>query len=116
MSDGDIDTDWFRKRLLELREELMAESGNTDANTVELDQQRQGRLSRMDALGAQQMSLAAKRRRQETLRRTEAALRRIEEGDYGLCQSCDEPINPKRLEFDPTVLYCIHCASKAEQA
>ena len=70
----------------------------------------------MDALGAQQMSLAAQRRRQETLRRTEAALRRIDDGDYGLCQSCDEPINPKRLEFDPTVLYCIQCASKAEQS
>ena len=51
MSDGDIDTDWFRDRLLELRAELTAATGNTDANTVELDQQRQGRLSRMDALG-----------------------------------------------------------------
>ena len=89
MSDDDIDAEWFRARLLELHEELSATTGNTDANTVELDQQRQGRLSRMDALGAQQMSLAANRRRQETLRRTEAALRRIEDGDYGLCQSCD---------------------------
>lgn len=110
----EIDTAWFRQRLLELQAELTAAARNSDVGTVELDQQRQGRLSRMDALGAQQMSLAAQRRRQQTLQRIEGALRRIEAGEYGLCRACDEPINPKRLEFDPTALYCVDCASKAE--
>ena len=114
MSDDDIDLEYYRAKLLALREELQSAAGNSDAETVELDQQRQGRLSRMDALTAQQMTLAAQRRRDETLRRCEAALRRIDDGDYGLCRACDEPINPKRLDFDPTVLYCIGCASKAE--
>ncbi len=114
MRDVDIDPEYFRTKLLALRDQLHAAEADSDGDTVELDQQRQGRLSRMDALSAQQMTLAAQRRRAETLRRADAALRRIERGEFGLCQGCDEPINPKRLEFDPTVRYCIDCASKAE--
>ena len=45
-----------------------------------------------------------------------AVFNRIDDDEYGYCRECDEPINPKRLEFDPTVLLCIECASKAEQA
>ena len=44
----------------------------------------------------------------------EAALTRIDDGDYGLCRDCEEPIHPKRLESDPTALRCIECASKRE--
>mgnify|MGYP006293093859 CR=1 FL=1 len=117
MSDEAIDPEAYRERLLALRAELQASAraGNADANTVELDQQRQGRLSRMDALGAQAMTLAAQRRRRETLQRCEAALRRIDSGDFGLCVRCEEEIDPRRLEFDPTVLLCIDCASRAER-
>lgn len=40
--------------------------------------------------------------RQEDL---EAALRRIEDGTYGICQSCGQPIEPERLEAVPETLY-----------
>jgi len=48
------------------------------------------------------------------LRNIEAALKRLDAGDYGFCRDCEEPINPKRLEFDPTALRCIDCESKRE--
>ena len=57
---------------------------------------------------------ASGRRREAMLLRITAALTRIDDDEYGLCTQCDEPINPKRLEFDPTVLLCIDCASKSE--
>jgi DnaK suppressor protein len=106
-----------RERLLELREELLsvAESGDESAAVVELDQSKVGRLSRMDAMQAQAMAQASAERREQMLRRIDAALKRIDDDDYGVCLACDEPINPKRLEFDPTVTLCIECASKAEQ-
>lgn len=107
----------MRERLLHLREELetaIAESEDS-AQVVELDQARVGRLSRMDAMQSQQMAQASGRRRDLMLRKITAALARIESGDYGFCQSCEEQINPKRLEFDPTVVLCIECASKAEE-
>lgn len=104
-------------RLLELRKELLsvAELGDESAAVVELDQSKVGRLSRMDAMQAQAMAQASAERREQMLRRIDAALKRIDDDDYGVCLACDEPINPKRLEFDPTVTLCIECASKAEQ-
>lgn len=116
MSEPDIDLEHFRAKLVALREELeQAERvGNSDADTVELDQQRQGRLSRMDALSAQAMTQATQQRRRDTLQRIQRALERIDNGDYGLCRDCDEPIAAQRLEFDPAALRCITCASRAE--
>ena len=107
----------MREKLLKLRAELLSvsESSADAAAVVELDQSKVGRLSRMDAMQAQAMAQASAGRREQMLRQIEAALQRIEDGEYGDCQSCDEPINPKRLEFDPTVVLCIDCASKAER-
>jgi DnaK suppressor protein len=113
MSDATPDPEFFRQRLLELRAELSALTaiGDEAAQTVELDQTKVGRLSRMDALQAQAMSKATNQRRAETLRGIEAALKRIGRGDYGECRACGEYINPKRLEFDPTAKLCIECAA-----
>jgi DnaK suppressor protein len=85
MSDATPDPEFFRQRLLELRAELSALTaiGDEAAQTVELDQTKVGRLSRMDALQAQAMSKATNQRRAETLRGIEAALKRIDRGGYG---------------------------------
>lgn len=106
-----------RERLLELKAELeaAAQTGDESAAIVELDQSKVGRLSRMDAMQAQAMAKASAVRREQTLRRIDAALIRVENGEYGTCQGCGEPINPKRLEFDPTVTLCIDCANSAAQ-
>jgi DnaK suppressor protein len=110
-------SDAARKRLLELRDELEATASTAEesAAVVELDQSKVGRLSRMDAMQAQAMAKASGLRREAMLRNIELALKRLDSGDYGICCDCDEPINSKRLEFDPTALRCIDCASKAEQ-
>lgn len=106
----------WRERLLALRAELeaVAESGAAASEVVELDQTKVGRLSRMDAMQAQAMAKASAERREQTLRRIDAALQRVDDDEFGFCRECDEPINPRRLEFDPTVRLCIDCASKAE--
>jgi DnaK suppressor protein len=109
-------TSEWREKLLDLRAELqgIAETGDESAAVVELDQSKVGRLSRMDAMQAQAMAKASSHRRELMQRKISAALKRIDDGDFGICRECDEPINPKRLEFDPTALYCIDCASKGE--
>ena len=102
----------FQSILIQRRDELLAvaDSANEAAETVELDQTRMGRLSRMDALQGQAMSVETKRRREEELRKIATALARIESGDYGYCQNCDEIIAIARLEVDPAAKYCIKCA------
>jgi DnaK suppressor protein len=106
----------MKNKLLALRAELerIADSGDAAGDVVELDQARVGRLSRMDAMQAQAMAQASGQRRQTMLREISAALKRIDEGDYGTCERCDEAINPRRLEVDPTARLCIDCASAAE--
>jgi DnaK suppressor protein len=106
----------FRDKLFQLRAELLAaaEAGKESAAVVELDQSKVGRLSRMDAMQAQAMAQASEQRREQMLRQIDAALKRIDDDEYGYCLQCDEAINPKRLEFDPTVTLCIECANKAE--
>ena len=110
-------TDTARKRLLALRTELeeAEDASSESAAIVELDQSKVGRLSRMDAMQAQAMAKASGQRREAMLRNIDLALQRLDSGDYGICRDCEEPIHPKRLEFDPTVLRCIDCESKSEQ-
>jgi DnaK suppressor protein len=108
--------DAMRKRLVAMREELedIADTGDDPAAVVQLDQTKVGRLSRMDALQAQAMAKASGDRRAVQLREIDAALRRIDEGSYGDCAMCQEPINPRRLDADPTARLCIDCASRSE--
>ncbi len=44
----------------------------------------------------------------------EAALRRIDEGDYGLCIDCDETIDLRRLQAHPAALRCARCQQSYE--
>ena len=87
-----------------------------DAGPVELDQSKVGRLSRMDAMQAQAMSQASGRRREHQQHSITAALSRLDRGEFGYCRECGEPIARKRLEFDPTAVLCIGCASNRERA
>lgn len=101
----------FREALISLREEIEQLNLNSrDAvDTVALDQSKVGRLSRMDAMQAQQMAQETVRRRQIQLQKIDNALRRIEAGDYGYCFKCGEEIDVARLKFDPASTRCIGC-------
>jgi len=81
-----------------------------DRGTVTLDQQSVGRISRMDALQRQAMAQATQRRRNSRGIRIQAALKHMEEGEFGYCQDCGEEIDKKRLDLDPTVPACLSCA------
>jgi DnaK suppressor protein len=108
----DIDMKRMRSQLLHRRSEILErESATKEArDPVELDQARLGRLSRMDALQNQAVAQDVERRRKIELQRIEAALGRIESGQYGYCLNCGEAIPIARLEFDPAVATCVDCA------
>ena len=108
--------DDMKQKLIALKHELerLADTGDDPAAIVQLDQTKVGRLSRMDALQAQAMAQASGERRAAQLREIDAALRRIDDGSYGDCERCEEPINPRRLDADPTARLCIDCASSTE--
>ena len=53
--------------------------------------------------------------RQLKVRMTEAALARIEQGTFGVCVSCGDDINPRRLDALPWTQYCLRCQQEVEQ-
>jgi len=58
--------------------------------------------------------LVLERRIKEQIVGVERALHKFEEGTYGFCDSCGQPIDPARLEAIPEANLCINC--KAQQA
>ncbi len=104
----------IRQKLTGLQSALreLQETSSATGETVELDQSRVGRLSRMDAMQAQQMALETARRRQEQILKIDGALRRIESDAYGYCFICGEEIDTRRLSVDPTNTRCMNCAEK----
>lgn len=99
--------------LLGRQNELAAEDAvNADSrDTVELQQDSVGRLSRMDAMQRQAMAQATERRRAAERLRIKAALERIDEGEWGYCLGCGEEIAEARLRHDPSIPTCILCAA-----
>ena len=109
-----MNTERFRKLLEDRRKEvtMLSENAAGKRKPVGLDQQSVGRLSRQDALQQQAMAKAQDARRLMEIRKIDAALQRIDGGDYGLCEACGEMIAVRRLEIDPTALLCVNCASR----
>lgn len=100
------------ERLTARQKELssLSDISSDSRDTVELDQQSVGRLSRMDAMQQQAMATATERQRSAELQRITAAFVRIEDGEYGYCERCGEEIADARLAIDPSVVTCIGCA------
>ncbi len=117
MKDFNLDLESIKKKLLDLKSELedWHETSHSARKPVMLDQTAVGRLSRMDAMQSQAMSLETKRRREIQIQRIIGALQRIEKDAFGYCLKCDENIDPKRLDFDLTAFLCIVCANASEK-
>ena len=99
----------LKQRLAELdRLDGLSEEGRAP---VALQQDSVGRLSRMDAMQQQAMAQAEERRRRAERARINAALARMDEGEWGYCGSCAEAITAGRLRNDPSVVQCLDCAA-----
>ena len=95
----------MRATLLNMHKELcdILENSVENSAPVELDQTQQGRLSRMDAMQQQAMADETQRRRHMRLAQIDAALARLDDGEYGYCVTCGEQISAERLALDPAI-------------
>jgi DnaK suppressor protein len=105
-----------RSALLKLREELteLIASATEGAKPVDLGEPI-GRLSRVDAMQQQKILAANRLAAQQRRRRVDAALERIDAGEYGECAGCGEDIEPRRIEAQPESAMCIRCQSQRER-
>jgi DnaK suppressor protein len=98
-----------RRRYLEklsAEEEVTAFASSQDDLKDHLD------LSRNDL--NKQIAFHLNERERQMVEAINKALERIEDGDYGICARCEEPIAERRLEILPTALYCARCQSAIE--
>lgn len=95
-------------RLLERLERSMKVTGEAMA-PVQLDQTTVGRLSRIDSIQSQEMAKSLQEREQIQLAQIHDALRRMEEGTYGVCARCGAAIPFGRLLVVPESPTCAEC-------
>jgi len=103
--------------MTDLKERLQQELVEAHAEIARLEErlERKGDygLGKGDpAIYEWEMCLALKQRAENKARSLEVALRKAEEGDYGLCEACGQPIDPARLAILPHSKRCIDCAQK----
>ncbi len=79
------------------------------SEVVELDQTAVGRLSRMDSLQNQSLAKNLREREHVKLALILEALRRVDQGRYGLCLVCEQPIGIGRLTVLPESRECAGC-------
>lgn len=108
------------EQLAGFREELEAELlrlersmlvSDEGLKPVEVDPGTTGRLSRMDELQSQAMTRNLREREEMKLGGLLQALRRVEDGTYGLCTECGAAIPLARLEVFPEVATCMACTA-----
>ena len=99
--------------LIKLKDQLEQQLQQADsaAAPVQLDQTLLGRVSRMDAMQQQSVALSTRQHALVTLKKVNAALQAFEQGDYGYCRRCDEPIGFGRLQAQPESSLCLGCQS-----
>jgi DnaK suppressor protein len=96
-------------RLGKLRDDLVHLMA--DSKPVLLDQSTQGRLSRMDAMQQQEMTASIISKMHQEERKIIAAINRVNDGSYGICCKCGEPIHPNRLSSDAAAPFCSQCTT-----
>ncbi|MEO6953790.1 MAG: TraR/DksA C4-type zinc finger protein [Polyangia bacterium] len=106
----------FREILLEKREEIIANAKKTLLDDMTLDTD--DLADEMDLASSeylQSFTFRLRGREKTFLTKIDHALAKIDEGSFGICEECDEPIHPKRLEARPETTLCIRCKEDQER-
>lgn len=117
------DLEYFKKLLLQKREELLKELGYLkDASLSSTPKEASGEHSAYayhladlaTDTDEREKAFLFSHREGRYLYHLEQALERIEKGIYGICQECKKPISRERLEAVPHARLCIECKLKEE--
>ncbi len=112
----------LRQRLLEEREKLLDEIDalgylHSDGlgTTTEYEHYGNHMADIATETFEHEKDLALEMNLRRQLQMTEDALRRMDDGTYGICSNCGEPIPLERLEALPQAILCIRCKRKQER-
>jgi DnaK suppressor protein len=103
----------FRKLLEAKRKELMA-GGGSDREEILIENAAED-FDRLQQQLNREVAIRNLDRESKLLKEVEAALKRIEEGTFGVCLRCEEDIPEKRLKALPWAAYCVSCQEQVDR-
>ena len=108
--------DYYKKKLMTRREELMKTIARTEEEGRQADDDPTVDLADKAANSyTKEFLFGMTNTDRVILNQIEAALKRINADDYGVCANCQEELQQKRLEAVPWAKHCISCQEKAEK-
>ena len=109
-------TEQFKKLLHEKRHRLLEEAKRTlDNDMVISPDERMDEVDQASSEYMQAFNFRLRGRERFLMDKIQTALRKIDEGTYGLCEECEEPISLKRLQARPEAQLCIQCKEAQEK-
>lgn len=105
---------YFKKLLNKRLEDLLKEANSTVSDMSDLKGNLPDPTDRATLEADRNFTLRIRDRERKLIGKIKEALERIENGTYGICESCEEEISEKRLKARPVTTLCIDCKKKQE--
>lgn len=107
--------EYFRRKLLAWRAELLGESAETLASLQEGGLQEPDIADRASAETDRSLELRTRDRERKLIAKIDAALQRIEDDEYGFCEETGEPISIRRLDARPIATLSLEAQERHER-
>jgi DnaK suppressor protein len=107
--------EYFRKKLLQWKEDILRESRETLAVLQTETENHPDLVDRASSEADRALELRTRDRQRKLISKIDEALRRIEDGSYGYCEETGEPIGLARLEARPTATLSLEAQERHER-
>ncbi len=107
--------DFFRRKLIRWREDLLRESRDTLVALQSENENHPDFADRASSETDRAIELRARDRQRKLISKIEAALGRIDDGSYGFCEETGEPISLKRLDARPIATLSVEAQERHER-
>jgi DnaK suppressor protein len=107
---------YFKKQLLEKRAELISVVQKTEEYGRKVNTEAEGMdlADKASSSYTKEFMFSKSDSDRQLLQKVVDALRRLDNGEFGECMNCGEPVEQKRLEAVPWSPYCLACQEEAE--
>ncbi|MBE7219371.1 MAG: RNA polymerase-binding protein DksA [Caulobacteraceae bacterium] len=112
---NDRQRDYFRRKLIQWREDLLRESRDTLAALQSENENHPDLADRASSETDRAIELRARDRQRKLISKIEAALGRLDDGSYGYCEETGEPISLKRLDARPIATLSVEAQERHER-
>lgn len=107
--------EYFRRKLLAWKEDILRESNQTLQHLQEDTSQEPDIADRASTETDRSLELRTRDRQRKLISKIDAAMKRIDDGSYGYCEETGEPISLKRLEARPIATLSIEAQERHER-